>query len=276
MASPKLHIEGSSKRPVIIKNYLDFIDRRGYDSLDAVMSDIYRETGVEVGDTKGLLVTLSRLGIVESNNRQSLTELGRSLVDVLIYDEELFYELFHFRYATAFHRDTCKDKSISWSYYTITEELHKRTPTDFGDKKRAIVETVNQRADRSEYAALTNHGPVSGRSLSGYRGFINHLEPTIVDSDNLVTLRDLPKREVVLAAIDHVYRTDVVSSTINYGNPLSIDAAADTLQTLLFAPENKLTEIIEHVAGMDGRLELMSDYELKVRLRNEVNISDFA
>lgn len=275
MAKAKLHIEGSTGRPEIIKHYLDFIDKRQYKSLDAAKSDIYQETGMEVVNTKGMLVTLSKLAIVQEDNRQTLTELGRSLVDLLIYDEQLFYEFLHLRYATAFHRDPSISKSISWSYYTITEELCKRTPTDYDNIKQDIMEIVNQRADRSNRESLSNHGPVSNRSMNAYQRFINQLKPSVIDNGR-VTLRDLPRREMVIAAIDHVYRTDVVSSTVEYGNPLSIGAAANALQTLLLVPENKLTDIIEHVASMDGRLELMSDYELKVRLRNEVRIDDFS
>lgn len=276
MSKAKLHIEGSSGRPEAIKHYLDFVDRREYSSLDSVMSDIYQETGMDVVNTKGMLVTLSKLGIVQEDDRQSLTDLGRSLVDILIYDEQLFYEFLHFRYVTAFQRDRSANKSISWSYYMITEELRKRSPTDYNKAKQGVMEAVSQQADKSGHESLSDHGPVSSRSMNAYRRFINQLEPSVLDSDGRVTLRGLPKREIILAAIDHVYRVDVVSSSINHGNPLSIDAAADTLQTLLFVPENELTDIIEHVASMDGRLELMSDYKLKIRLYNEVNLDDFA
>ena len=40
----KLHIEGAKHRPEAIKYYLDFIDRREYESVESVMNDVYRET----------------------------------------------------------------------------------------------------------------------------------------------------------------------------------------------------------------------------------------
>lgn len=276
MAKAKLHIEGASQRPEAIRYYLDYIDQRDYDSVEGVMNDIYRETGLDVVNTKGLKTTLAKLGVVEQGDRQQLTEYGRELVDVLLYDEELFYELLHFTYATAYHRDPSPDRAISWAYYHISEELRNRSPTDFNSTRQGIVEAVERKADQTPDNALDDHGPLSTGSLTNYRRFIEKLEPEVYDENGgEFSLRSFARNELVLAAIDHLYRTDIQSSTREYGDPMELsDDVIDILCTILFVQEEDITELIEHVASMDARLSITSDYQLRVRLSDPVEINE--
>jgi hypothetical protein len=272
----KLHIEGARNRPEAIRHYLDFIDRRDYDSLEAVMDDIYRETSLDPVDTKNMQTTLWKLGLVTESDRQELTELGRDLVDVLLYNEQVFYELLHFVYATAYHRDPSPDRAISWAYYHICGEYRRRAPVQFHDVKQEVIESVMSQSEQSSDAALSDPGPLSSGSITNYSKFIKLLDP-VVYNDGEFGLRTFAKKELVLATIDHLYRTDVDAGTREYGDLIELSGdAVQIICTILLLQEESLAEVIEHVASMDSRLEVKADYELRVRLTESVELNDLS
>lgn len=272
----KLHIEGSADRPEAIRHYLDFIDRRYYDSVEAVMDDVYRETGLEVVNTKNMQTTLAKLGLVEDNNRQQLTDIGEDLVEVLLYNDQLFYELLHFVYATAYHRNPTPNRAISWSYFHICDEYRRRSPVEFDAVKQEVIEAIMEQANQSTDEALTNPGPLSGGSITNYSRFIKRLDPPVYHDGEFV-IRSFAQKELVLAAIDHLYRTDVDASTREYGDLVELSGdTVETLCTILLLQQESLADVIEHVASMDSRLNLKSDYELRVRLTDSVELNDLA
>jgi hypothetical protein len=275
----KLHIEGAKHRPETIKHYLDFIDQRGYDSVEGVMNDIYRETGLDVVNTKNMQTTLAKLGLVTDQNRQQLTDYGRDLVEVLLYNEQLFYELLHFTYATAYHRSPSSDRGISWAYYHICDEFRRRAPIEVTrDNKQEIAEAVESTAANGSDSELSDPGPLSTTSLNNYVRFIKQLYPEVYDEgSDEVTLRSFAPNELVLATIDHLYRTDIDSSTRNYGDPVELsDTTTEIICTILLLQEEHLPDVIEHVASMDARLSIKSDYQLRVRLGDPVEIHELA
>lgn len=278
MASAKLHIEGSKSRPEALRQYLDFIDRRDYGSVEAVMDDVYRETGLEVVNTKNMQTTLAKLGIVEDEDRQQLKDFGDDLVEVLLYNDQLFYELLHFVYATAYHRNPAPDTAISWAYFKICDEFRRRSPVSFDGVKQEIVESIMEEADRSSDDALADRGPLSSGSITNYQRFIERLDPEVYDEDTgEFSLRNFAQKELVLAAIDHIYRTDVDSSTREYGD--LVELTHDTIEllcTILLLQEEDLPDVIEHVASMDDRLNIKSDYQLRVRLTEPVTLNDLS
>jgi hypothetical protein len=277
MAKTKIHIEGGTDRLEAIRTYLDLIDRREYNSADEVMDDAFREFGLEVSRStpKEMKATLEKLGLVKETDRQQLTALGRDLVDILLYDEQLFYEIFHFIYSTAYQRNPCADTAISWSYYHISDEFRRRSPVEFTDVKQGIVEAVMRKAEQSDDAEFEKPGSLSGKSLNGYRKFVEKLEPPVIE-DGTFELRTFVQKELMLAAIDHLYRTDSVATT-DYGAPLELsDNVSGALCTICLLDENSLTEAVEHAASMDARLKITSDYSLRVRLTDPVEINDLA
>lgn len=277
MSKAKIHIEGGTGRLEAIRTYLDLIDRREYDSAEAVLDDAFREFGLEVSQStpKEMKATLERLGLVEETDRQQLTRLGRDLVDILLYDEQLFYEMFHFIYSTAYHRNPCDDTTISWSYFQISDEFRQRSPVGFTDVKQEIVETVMQKADRIDRSEFENRGSLSGKSMNNYRKFIEKLDPSVIE-DGTFELRSFVQKELMLVAIDHLYRTDAFATT-DYGGLLELSGeVSDALCTICLLKEDSLTDAVEHAASMDARLNLTSDYSLRVRLTEPVEINDLA
>ncbi len=283
MSSTKLHIEGGTGRPDAIKSYLDLIDRREYDSASAVMEDAYVEfnltrpnkTDREV-DTKGMLTTLSNLGLVEENNRQQLTELGEEFIDVIIYNEDAFFALFHLLYSTAYYRNPSSNTGISWSYFQISDAYRRRAPTNFSDSRQEVIEEVMEKADRMDSPVFADPGPLSKRSLNSYRRFIEKLDPPVLE-DGTFDLRSFAEKELVLGAVDSLYRSDEVFETLRYGDRLELsEESKNFLCTVLLVHEDDLAEILEHTASMDGRLSIESDYSIRIRLTKEVNIDDLA
>lgn len=285
MANTKLHIEGASGRPQAIKHYLDLIERRDYDSAETVMEDAYVEFGLtrpshsdRQVDIKNMTTTLAKLGLVDSEDRQALTGLGQQFVDVIVYNEDLFYELLHLLYSTAYYRDPTANNAISWSYYRISEALHHRAPIDFSPSiRQEVAEEVMQSADEAPEDTLADHGPVSDRSLNNYKWFIQVLDPPVLSESGEFHLRSFAKKELVLGAIDILYRSDVLFETADYGDKLGLtDKTIKILEPILFVDEPSFTGVIEHAASMDGRLSITSDYDLRIRLTEEVDINDLS
>lgn len=280
--SNKIHIVGGPGRPEAIKRYLDLIDRREYDSVEDVLSDAHHEFGLShptqpdrLVDDRYLANTLERLGLVQEGNRQELTEFGRELVDVLIHNEQRFYDLLHFVYATAYERDPDPERLISWSYYQITREYCERAPVDFNDAKQEVLEAVLQTAENETDPVFDDHGTLSSKSINNYRRFIDELEPPVL-RDGRFELREFVPSELVLASIDFLYRTDF-AGTREYGGLMSLSGApAEALQTLCLVKEDALTEVVEQAVKMDSRLSLKADYTMHVRLSEPVNLNDLA
>ncbi len=283
MSSTKLHIEGGTGRPDAIKSYLDLIDRREYNSLNAVMEDAYVEfnltrpnkTDREV-DTKGMLTTLTNLGLVEEDNRQQLTELGEEFIDVIIYNEDAFFALFHLLYSTAYYRNPSSKTGISWSYFQISDAYRRRAATNFVDARQEVIEEVMDKADRMESPIFDDPGPLSKRSLNSYKRFVEKLDPPALE-DGTFDLRSFAQNELVIGAVDSLYRSDILFKTLRYGDRLELsEESQGFLSTVLLVHEDDIPELLEHTASMDGRLSIESDYSIRIRLTEEVNIDDLA
>lgn len=282
MVSNKLHIVGGAGRPDAIKYYLDLIDRRDYDSVEEVMDDAYHEFGLShpkyedrLINTKDMTTTLAKLGLVDESNRLQLTDLGRELVEVIIHNEQRFYDLLHFIYASAYIRDPSPERFISWSYYQITSELRERAPVGFNDAKQEVVEAVMQSADRETREGFDNYGALSTKSLNNYRRFVDLLDPPVIQEGQF-ELREFVPSELVLASIDLLYRTEF-AGTRDYGDLMSLTGEpAEALQTLCLVDEDDLPEVVEQAVSVDSRLSIKADYTLHVRLSDPVEIHDLA
>lgn len=283
MAKTKLHIEGGSGRPEAIKSYLDLIDQREYEDPDVVMEDAYIEFNLtrpnkedrEV-NIKGMLTTLTRLGLVEEDDRCQLTDLGDEFVDIIIHNEDAFYPLFHLLYSTTYYRSPSEKTAISWSYHQISDAYRRRAPIEYKSARQEVAEEVMEKAEKEESEEFDEPGPVSKRSLSSYRGFVEKLEPPVIN-DGQFELRSFASSELVLGAINVLYKGDKKFETLRYGDRLELtDDVSRFLSTVLLVQEEDLMDLLEHTASMDGRLSIESDYSLRLRLTEEVSFNDLA
>jgi len=222
------------------------------------------------------LTTLTNLGLVEDDNRQQLTELGEKFIDVIIYNEDAFFALFHLLYSTAYYRNPSSKTGISWSYYQISDAYRRRAPTNFADARQEVIEEVMEKADQMDSPIFDDPGPLSKRSLNSYKRFIEKLDPPVLEGGTF-DLRSFAQTELVIAAIDSLYRSDTIFKSLRYGDRLELSKESkEFLSTVLLVHEDDLSELLEHTASMDGRLSIESDYSIRIRLTEEVNIDDLA
>ena len=133
-----------------------------------------------------------------------------------------------------------------------------------------------EKADQMDSPIFDNPGPLSKRSLNSYRRFIEKLDPPVLEEETF-ELRSFAQKELVLGAIDSLYRSDVIFETLRYGDRLELsEESKNFLCTVLLVHQDDLTKLLEHTASMDGRLSIESDYSIRIRLTEEVNINDLA
>jgi len=276
--SVKIHIEGGDRRPIGIRDYLDLIDQYEYRSKDEVIQDAY-DRGYELGelDTKNMVSTLSKLGLVEKENKQNLTRLGEQLVEVSIYNPELFFELLHGIYSTAFYRDPSPDRRISWAYYSVSEFLYEEAPVDsFTNRKQDIVDDLIYKSDEKTEISNEERGAFSRKSVNGYEKFIEHLNPAVLQ-DGKFLLRSRGPVELVLYVIDAIYNSPIIASTVGYGDLLDLsDDVRKFLGVTTLVDPQSIDELLTQTASAYDILNVEADYRVRLRLRDEVSINDLA
>lgn len=276
--SNKLHIEGGEGRPQAILDYLDLIDQYSYESKEGVVQDAY-EQGYQLGEinTKNMLATLTSLGLIQADDQQSLTERGQGLVDVSLYNEELFFELLHVVYSTAYAQNPGPATTISWAYHTVSAYLFDIAPVaSFTDAKQDIVDHVMYTAEQSDQPALgEDAGAFSRKSINGYQKFITQLSPAVLEDDRF-DLREHTREELIIAAINHVYRSTQIAPTIEYGDLLELsEPVRDEICTVCLLQSDRLDEMLERAAAAYDVFTIEADYDIRVRMQEEIRFHEF-
>lgn len=277
----KLHIEGGDRRPIAIRDYLDLIDQYDYESAEDVYQDAY-ERGYELGElgTKNMLSTMEKLGIVDQNDPQQLTATGQAFIQVSLYDPNLFFELLHGLYSTAYLRDPGPDRGISWAYYKISEYLNQVSPVDsFTDIKQDIVDDIVYKSEQPDTmfgTDLDDPGSFSRKSVNGYEKFISRLSPTVLTGDEF-SLRQRAPEEVLLYTIDAIYESPLLVPAIEYGDLLDFsDEVREVISVATLIDPQAVRDAVEQTAEVYNYMSLESDYRVRLRLRNKVSVDEFA
>lgn len=273
----KLHIEGGDRRPIAIRDYMDLIDQYDYDSQEEVIEDAYNR-GLELGElnTKNMLSTLSSLELLNDSDLQELTDLGEDLIEVSIYDSDLFFELLHWVYTTAYLRNPGPERLISWAYYESSKFLYQSAPIDsFSNRKQDIVDEIIYNAERSDGPGFEQDpGAFSTKSINGYQKFIEPLNPPVLE-DNSFTLRSRVPEELVLLTIDMIYSSPIVIETTDYGDLLDLsDEVRKILGTVTFIDPQDIDDALEQTAAAYDYLNIQSDYRIRLRLIEPVELND--
>ncbi|WP_117592497.1 hypothetical protein [Haloprofundus halophilus] len=276
--SNKIHIEGGDRRPVAMRDYLDLIEQYEYESEEDVITDAYQQ-GYELGEipTKNMVSTLSSLGIVAESDGQELTDFGRDLVDVLLYDEQLFYEMLHFRFSTVYGINPSPNNMMSWAYYEVSNILYNTAPIEsFSDIKQDLADDIIYRSDQMTGPGFDDGEPgaFSRKSINGYQKFIEVLEPPVIEG-GVIDLRSYAREELIISAIDYIYRSEVVAPTLSYGDLLELsNEIEEVIGTVCLLAPQSIDEMIEQTAAGYDSCSVESDHRVRVRLREEVNLSD--
>ncbi len=280
----KVHIEGGTRRPEAIRYYLDVASLGDFSDTEDVMNEVFHRYGFPSEgsvNTEKIGTFLSRFGIVEDDDRQSLTDTGDQLLRVLLEDETLFYELLSLHIATYFHSHPSEDTLPSWTYYKTIEYLLENRPVKVQETSTAktVVSHLSAEAEqRNTDDLLENVGALSNKTFRNFVHFIKPLEPSVLD-DGVFTGRTRVKTDVFAMALDKAYQSEFVQPTTDYGDLITISPGSpgnEFLRTVCGIQRSYVVEIAEQAGRMYEEIECTSDFEVKVRIREELSYDQFS
>jgi hypothetical protein len=147
-----------------------------------------------------LLRSLEELGVIERNHKSpALTEKGRVIAQLSVFQKPLLPELIHFLYYTSWDND--HRNRFSWSYRTVSDWLWNAAPCTINRDR--LVNTVTQHAaDTFPEISVS----FSTQSVLGILYWINALYPPCVDQVGRIFSRRLYcPIEIFMLALHHVY-----------------------------------------------------------------------
>lgn len=276
---PKIHIENAPK-PFLIDEYISIVDRENFKDFNE-LEEYAKQQGYELGDSnKNISSTLQRLGILKNGSSTELTSRGEALADILMFDERLFNNLLHYIYASSFDECPSHRTMISWSYIEISKYLYEEAPIeDFNSEKDQIIDHMmlkaRDMAGKEGFHKDESDTPAFGpKSVNGYRNYIKALSPSVMDDQRTFKLRNYVPVQLALLAINYLY---ISRETVNYGDTIELteEVKRDLGIITLVKPE-KIDKMIENADKNYSDIEIISGYNLKVKLNAEVNFNKFS
>jgi hypothetical protein len=148
-----------------------------------------------------LLNSLEELGVVEKSHKLlRLTDQGRIIAEVSIFQRQLLGELLHFLYYTSFASDI--DLRFSWSYRTICDHLWTTAPCAI-NRDRLVNIVVQKASDQFGETSVS----FSTQSVMGILYWVGSLYPACLDAPGRVFSRRLYcPLETFMLALHHVYQ----------------------------------------------------------------------
>lgn len=148
-----------------------------------------------------------------------ITNRGTKVRDILAVDHELYDEIMHFLHYTLYDGSPASRKLL-WSYRTCCDIVWDRRSVPSVSE---IVASVQERIALqfpSAYAQRTGGNFNEGGVTSGWKPWLAQLSPPPFSAEgNELVLRETQHVDLVLFALDHVYR----SSHYRYGDPVILD-----------------------------------------------------
>lgn len=183
-----------------------------------------------------LLRSLDELELIERSRKSiSLTEQGRIVANVMIYQRDLLTELVHIIYYTGYDNEDYK--RFSWSYRTLCNWLWDSAPCEIHRDK--LVNVVSQAAQNE----FDEQGiSFSTQSVSGILHWVTSLNPPCVDNTgNIFNRRNYCPVETFMVALDHVYR---LKKEETLSIPLNNEIREQVCRICLITPES-FSEMLE-------------------------------
>jgi hypothetical protein len=276
--TPKFHI--GDPGPEELYEYLDTVEARKPTSNPELRSE-----AAELGHSLGTLekttagAVLGRLGIVQPADQFSYTEMGDALVDVMYSDRELFYNLLHFLYYTAYDRYPEEYVYSSYTYAAFTNYLYKNAPFDslHGQKGTIVGEVTEQAESDSEIdLSYTSKGvSLSNKSLNNYLQYLERLSPAVNpaqpgESAGFVHRSFCPPG-LLLVAVDYLYR----QKGLDYNTLLRLtDETKSQLKQICILSEEGFNEVLDYTEQAYSQFSKKHDFGLNLRLDEEVTFHD--
>jgi hypothetical protein len=275
--TPKFHI--SDPGPESLFEYLDTVEANSPSTIDE-LRDAAADLGHSIGSDEKIDAgsVLGRLGVVDPEDQFSYTPMGDSLIDLMYADRDLFENLLHFYYYTAFDRYPEEHIYSSYTYQKFTNYLYDNAPFDsLQGQKGTIVGEVTEMAETDPDLELsyTKSGvSLSTKSLGNYIQYIRDLSPTVNKNDPDETPGFEPRGfcppELLVLAVDHVYKTHETE----YNTLLHVDDVKQEILKLCLLTEEGLTDVIEYTERTYPFFSTKHSYGLRFRLNKEVQLDD--
>jgi hypothetical protein len=176
--------------------------------------------GTEVVNRNVLAWDELGLGIWEKRTKKvfKLTPLGKQLIDTYSTNKELFYDLMHFLFYSAFPRSNDISKGRFWLYTNICNTLWQEAPT--------VIDTLSltNRLQVESREAFPDYDPsFSNRSVNGIFHWLKTLAPPFLskptNSLNYSKRRSYCTPQLFHLATDMVYN---IIEGVQYGASISI------------------------------------------------------
>lgn len=148
-----------------------------------------------------LINSLEELGVIEKAQKVlKLTDQGRVISEVSLFQRQLLGELIHFLYYTLFTSD--KNLRFSWSYRTVCDHLWMTAPCTV-NRDRLVNIVVQNAADQFGETRIS----FSTQSVMGILYWVGSLYPACLDDRGRMFSRRLYcPVETFLLALHHVYQ----------------------------------------------------------------------
>lgn len=274
----KFHIEDDAG-PSEIFQYLDTLIAESPTSNEDVLEGA-QKLGHSIGTYERIRVgpTIARLGIVEADDPFTLTTRGDDLVDIMYRDQDLFNDILHLLYYTAFDRYPDKHIYTSYTYQTITNYIHDNAPyeTFEGKKKTIIGEVANiaQNDDRLDLNRTQAGVSLSSKSFTGYLRFLTELSPSVVPDPEAKTPGYEPRSfcppALFALAVDFLYSR----SGTEYGRLLQTDEYGQDIRRICLLTEEGLDEVLDYTAQSYPFIAQKESFGSHIRLDKEVSLAD--
>lgn len=148
-----------------------------------------------------LINSLEELGVIEKEHKVlRLTDQGRIISEVSLFQRQLLGELIHFLYYTLFASD--ENLRFSWSYRTVCDHLWMTAPCTV-NRDRLVNIVVQNAADQFDETSIS----FSTQSVMGILYWVGSLHPACLDAQGRMFSRRLYcPVETFLLALHHVYQ----------------------------------------------------------------------
>lgn len=204
LSKVEFHVDRNVK-PRHIEEILPFLKKGIFITKKTLLSE-FNSYGYTIHQRhlgKNLLV-LRYFGIIKWENRGfSLTQLGLSLQKRLNFGRDVFYDLMHYLYYTAWHFGDRKRMHFSWSYKTICDLLWERKST-LVNRKKLAGELLAAAQEEFRSGKIS----ISHEAITGIFNWLSALDPPFIEDTRKNKIgrgRTRCSPELFILAIDYLY-----------------------------------------------------------------------
>lgn len=190
------------------------------------------------------------LGLAQQNREgskvlYSLNSLGCKVQTIAAFDDALTFDILHYLHFTGI---CFRDRKYLWSYRRCCELIWNHRSID--DKQQIAQMIQAMMAEKFPWLDFTARqgARFNHTAVGAVIAWLKTIQPSIFDNKN-VKLRHVDRYELLLLALDDLYRTD----NIVYGDPiiLSEDICSKISRVFFIDPQciHSLVETATHIAS---------------------------